>query len=637
MKSFLSLPLAAALLCSAGVLPLFSGDITEESGAMADLKASPGDRKLLLRAVELSPDTPKYAALLESSARLLLKNDPADYAGFLALCRAMRLSRRAEAGLPNCKRAMELDPTNYPSYRELGLAYAAAGDPKKAAETLQQGVEISSSSSQAYYTIANMLEKQGDPAGAHSYYIRGLALPLDSSRYRALMKEGSKRTAGKKTKGLAKKLSSASPDKTRQTASCLEKFNEAASKDEPGAALEQSEACLKLSPADPALAAGRAPLLVRLGRYEEGVKEYSRAAELYGQKKKLAAFCRVKAAETWIKIGDPAKAALQYDLALAANPGDMNALKGLAAALEARADMPGAVGVYERIIKLDPSDSKVRARRDELKAANLTNDEMLAELLLRQAVDTRKTALLPDDIKLFKAIKAAEIAGAVDFLKGKAPSFRGLTVEKKTAEGTRLLLTGAGYKAYNAYATREAVKFFEKQGVGLREIFKLRSITGAPLFDAAGKLTSEGEETWRKSAPGEKNWLLPYEPVPQSPAALKAEKDAQEFTGQGYEEISEPEYLWLMRYTDCPEDVLRTDPVSMKIITDGARMRYFICFKEHAPCMNTVNVTLPAAIGSYRNGQTDISDSKTSTAFFGTGGIKKKKLCVDGKIWTGGI
>ena len=592
----------------------------------------------MLRAVEITTDFHDNLAALESSARLVLKKDPADYAGFLALCRAMRLSGRARQGLPNCKRAMELDPTNYPSYRELGLTYAAAGNPKKAFETLQQGVEISSSSSQAYYLLANALEKRGDAVRAHSYYIKGLTLPLDSVHYDALLREGSRRTAGKKTKITAKLPSPsapAAPARKQQASSCLARFKETASADDAGSALAQSEACLKLSPSDPALAAARAPLLVRLGRYEEGVKEYSRAAELYGPKKRMAAFCRVKAAETWLKLENPAKAVDQYNLALAANPGDLNALKGLAAALEARSDVNGAVGVYERLMKLDPSDNKVRARRDELKASNLTNDEMLAELLLRQAIDARKTALLPEDIKLFKTIKAAEIGGAVDFLKAKAPSFRGMTVEKKTADGTRLLLTGAGYKAYNVYATREAVKFFEKQGVGLREIFKLRSLTGSPLFDAAGKLTSEGEETWRKSASGEKNWLQTYEPVPQSPAALKAEKDVQKFTSKGYEEISEPEYLWLLRLTDCPEEVLTADPMNMELITDGARMRYFVCFKEQALCMNPLNKVLPANIGSYRSGNTEVSDSKTSTAFFGSGAVKKRRLCENGKLWNG--
>ncbi len=615
--------------------------------ALEGFKADPADRELFLYAVELLPEKPsRYAPQLAEQANALIVRKGEDSAGYLGLCKAQRSSARTEEALSNCKKALELDPTFYPVYRELGLTWAAAGNTRKAEETLALGVEISSSSYKAFYNLARQQETLGGNSRAAASYSKGLALAgrypgPDARRYKALLKAGLRRTANKaEKKARAKPAAPAAPTapaRKEQAAACLAKFKELVSQGDTAAAAAQSEACLKLSPSDPGLAAGRAPLLVRLGKYEDGVKEYTRAAELYGPRKDMAAFCRVKAAETWIKLEKPAKAIEQYNLALAANPGDINALKGLASALEARGDVNSAITVYEKIIKLSPSDNKIRARRDELNASRLTNDEMLAELLLRQAIDARKTALLPEDILLFKAIKTAEISGAVDMLKAKARSSRGLVTEKKTATGTRLLLTGAGYKAYNFYATREAVKFFEKQGVGLREMFKLRSLTGAPLFNAAGRLTYEGEDAWRKSVAGEKNWLLSYEPVPQSPTALKAEKDVQEFTGHGYEEISEPEYLWLMRYTDCPEDVLLATPLNMKTTTDGARMRYFMCFQERDPCMNMVNKTLPAAIGSYRNGNTDISDSKTSTSFFGSGGLQKKKVCVGGKVWTGGI
>lgn len=652
MKPATALPLAAALLCAAGALTLYAAeggpgkDAAPDRAALAALKASPGDRKLLLRAVETAPDLPSSAPALEASARLLLKKDPEDYAGFLALCKALRCSGRPQEGLPNCKRAMELDPTAYPSYRELGLTYAAAGNPRRTSETLQQGVELSSASCQAYYILANVLEKHGDAVRAHSYYEKGLALAarggdLDSRYYQALLRAGSKRTAQAarrpakqqaKPKGAAK----ATPPATAaaQLPACLEKFKAEFLQDNLGTALEQSEACLKLGPRDPGLAAERAPLLVRLGRYEEGVKEYERAAALYG-KDPMSGFCRIKAAETWLKLGDTAKAAAQYRLALAANPKDLNALKGLAAAQEARSDSAGALATYEEILKLDPANARARARREEMKAAALTPEQMLAEMKLRQAVDAAKTALSPDDVKLFKAIKTAEIAGGVDYVKAKAASAQGLIVRKDGPDGAKLMLTGAGYKAYVALATRDAIKLFEGKGIGMRDIFQLRDLAGAPMFDAKGLLTAEGIEAWRKAADGTKTWLLAYEPVPQSPKALQAEADVKQFTGMGYGEISEPEYLWLLRFTDCPDDVMRQPPLAVKTTTDGTRMRYFICWNETALCMNEVNNKLPPSIAAYRNGDSDISDSKTSTAFFGTGAVKKHRLCENGKIWAG--
>jgi hypothetical protein len=169
----------------------------------------------------------------------------------------------------------------------------------------------------------------------------------------------------------------------------------------------------------------------------------------------------------------------------------------------------------------------------------------------------------------------------------------------------------------------------------MRDIFQLRDLSGAPIFDAGGKLTAEGLEAWRKSADGTKTWLLTYEPVPQSPKALQAEADIKQFTGMGYAEISEPEYLWLLRATDCPDDLMRQPPLSLKTTNDGTRMRYFICSDDHKLCMNNVNRNLPPAIAAYRSGDSDISDSKTSTAFFGTGAVQKHRLCENGKIWGG--
>ncbi|OGR40871.1 MAG: hypothetical protein A2X35_02755 [Elusimicrobia bacterium GWA2_61_42] len=609
--------------------------------AFGGLAARPVDRELFLYAVELSPEGPsKYAARLEEAARAMLAADKEDYAWYLGLCKALRCAARAQEAVSNCRKALELDPTAYPVYRELGLSYAAAGNPRKASETLEQGVELSSSNYKAYYTLAKVLETRGDSSRAAPYYNRGLALAkrgsgLDADYYAVLMKAGLKRTEHKKEKARAKPQAAEPKAPKLTAAACREKIKEEFLKDNLGTALAQSEVCLQLSPSDPGLAAERAPLLVRLGKYETGVKEYERAAALYGGNGAMAAFCRIKSAETWLKLGNPAKAVEQYRLALAANPRDLNALKGLAAALEARSDLSGALETYTAIIKLDPANDKARARKEELTAGLLTGDQMLQEMLLRQAVTPGATALTPEDIKLFKTLKAAEIGGAVDYLKGKAPSAKGVTLQLKTPDGPRLALTGAGYRAYLFHATKDAVKFFEAQGIGLREVFKLRDLSGAPVFDQAGKLTSEGDEARRKALAGEKTWLLPYEPVPASPLALQAEAGIKKITGSGYAEISEPEYLWMLRATDCPEDVLAADPMNLRTITDGARLRYFICFEDGKPCMNQLNKSLPSYIASYRDGKQEISDAKTSTAFFGSGGIKKHRLCENGKIWGG--
>jgi len=613
------------------------------SGSGKGGKAVVPDRALFLYAVELLPEnSPGRAKTLAAAGGAMLAKKSEDYAWYLGLCKAMRVTGRSAEALSNCKKSLELDPTVYPVYRELGLTYAAAGNPRKAAETLAQGVEISSASYQARYYLAKVLEKRGDSSRAAASYTKGLALAkrdpgLDAAYYRALIQAGLKRTAAEKKKALPKKPDQPAPGNKQLAAACMVKFREEFLKDNLGTAITVSDGCLKHSPSDPQLAAERAPLLVRLGRYEEGVKEYERAASLHAEKSPAAALCRVKAAETWIKLGKHDKALAQYRLALKADPRDMNALKGLAAALEARSDFSGAIETYETILKLEPGNEKARVRKEELRSGALTSAQILEELKLRQAADLKKTSLQPEDIKLFKSIKAAEISGAVDYLRKKVPSYRGLVFERNTPEGTKLLLTGDGYKAYIFHATREAVKFFEGQGIGLREIFTLRTLEGAPVFDAGGKLTPEGAELWRRSSPGTKTWLLVYEPVPASPQAQQANKEIAEAEKNGYREISEPEYLWLLRATDCPEDVMQAPPVSMKKISDGARVRYLLCYIPNALCMNGTNDKLPPYIETYRSGDDSISDARTSTAFFGTGGVKKHRFCEKGRLWDGSI
>ena len=316
---------------------------------------------------------------------------------------------------------------------------------------------------------------------------------------------------------------------------------------------------------------------------------------------------------------------------------ELPALKGLAALMEAKSDFKAALDAYEAITKLEPSNRQARTRADELRTGFMTNEQILEELRFRKVLEPAQTVLQPADIKLFRALRAAEIADGVEFVRGRVQSERGLFVERKSPDGIKVLLTGAGFKVYSDLATRDAVKFFEKQKIDFREIFKLRSSAGDPVFEKNGQLTPEGAEVWRKGRAGAKNWLLSYEAVPESPKAVQANKDIAEAQAQGYREISEPEYLWLGRATNCPEDVLKKDPLNLRHISDGARVRYMLCFIKESACMNPVNEKLPVFIEDYRAGNTEVPTGGTSSNFFGTGGTKKYRFCEKGRIWDGSI
>lgn len=609
--------------------------------AAEGLKASPGNRELFLYVVELLPEGPsKHAGTLAAAAHAMQDKARNDYAWPLGLCKALRVSGRTREAISSCRKAMELDATAYPPYRELGLTYAAAGNLRKAGATLAQGVEIASSSYQAHYQLGRILENSGDLTRSHRSYNSALTLSklgrdLDASYYAALVKAGIKRLKMKAAAAREKTPEPEPPNRKRLYAACLGKFRDELGKDNLLNAIDISAGCRKFSPRDPELAAERAPLLVRAGKYEEGIKEYKLAAALYGAKSPNTAFLRIKAAETCTKLGDSKGAMAQYRLAAEANPSDMNALKGLAAAFEARSLFKEAMGVYKKILALEPANTDAGTRFEELKMGFLSNEQILEELRSRKAIDAQKTVLQPDDIKLFKALRKAEMNGAVDYVQKKAFRDKGLTLEKKEENVIKVYLTGAGYTAYVFHATRDAICFFEKQKIGMREIFRLRDREGSLIFDKAGKLTPEGAEAWRKGLQGTRTWLLPYEPIPESPAAIQANKDLAQARTEGYREISEPEYLWLLRATNCPEDVLQAPPLELKVINDGARVRFLLCYVANSSCMSDIKMKLTTYIESYRAGDTRLSETNTSTAFFGTGGVKKYRFCEDGKIWAG--
>ena len=205
--------------------------------AMEGLRTKTPDRELFLYAVELLPEnSPGRARALAAAAGAMLEKKSEDYAWYLGLCKALRCAARAQEAVSNCRKALELDPTAYPVYRELGLSYAAAGNPRKASETLEQGVELSSSNYKAYYTLAKVLETRGDSSRAAPYYNRGLALAkrgsgLDADYYAVLMKAGLKRTEHKKEKARAKPQAAEPKAPKLTAAACREKIKEEFLKD----------------------------------------------------------------------------------------------------------------------------------------------------------------------------------------------------------------------------------------------------------------------------------------------------------------------------------------------------------------------------------------------------------------------
>ncbi|OGS07878.1 MAG: hypothetical protein A2270_02380 [Elusimicrobia bacterium RIFOXYA12_FULL_51_18] len=624
---------------------------------IAALKRDPPDEGLYAYALEILPEGPsKYAGPLRDIAAKASALKPESYIYYLGLCKLTRGAGQPAEALSNCKKARALDPTSLAVYRELGLTYSRNGDNDRALETLTQGVDLSSGNYKAYYYLAAEYERRKEFPAALKNYRKALALlktgeNADRRTYSKLIRGRINICSGAITKATghrtpnrltnqpadnpaAGKSAVAAPEKLFEI--CMKEAEDLKKADDPVDMEKKLSACAALAPRNPQPITERAGFLIRLGKYEEAAVQYRKAAGLFPGNDPMAAFCHIKTAQTYSKLNDIPKTILHYEKALEINKNDLNALMGLAAVTEARADFKAAGALYIRVLKAEPSNAKARERLDEINFNLLSDSQRLEELRGRRGADEKKTAFSAEDLKLLKAIHRAERNGAVDYLKARTSYTKGLIMEKKEQDHIKLMLTLAGFKSYQNYQTRDAVSFFEKKAINLRDVFTLRDLNGTPFFAPGGRLTIEGMESyWAAQQSGNKTWLLPYETVSRSPEDDTLNAQTEEFLKNGFKEISEPEYFWLMKVTSCPDEVLQTPPCGVKLLKTSKTRKYFLCYSQTAPCFTQAAQILAGYVERYRANNTWIPENTGASAFFGSGGGEQHRFCHKGKIWTG--
>lgn len=609
-------------------------DICETS-----LKKSAADRTLLSYCADILPEgSVKRASGIYSAFKGSAAKD-GDHAYYLALCKLARNSEQLQDAILHCKKARELSPTIWTVYRELGLTYSKSGNPKKARETLEQSVELSPGNHEALYYLAKEHEKQGDNSRALKNYRQALDIitvsgNIDTAAHAAEIGERIRLLTLRAPKKAPAKTAVKKPVPARKTFdSCIADARSLKKSEDNRGAEKKLTDCAAIMALDAQTLAELADLRVRLGRYEAAVQDYQRAASLFGKKDPMAAVCYIKTAQTYSKLGDGEKAELYYAKALEINPNDLNAMSGLAGAREAKADLSGAAVLYEKILKAEPANARARERLDELEFKLLSNAQILEELKDRRAVEPARTEPSPEDLKTLKILRQAEKNGAVDYVKIKTGRLQDFAVTKQAKDRVRLLLTLPGLKIYRHYLTREAVVFFEKKQIKLGDVFALRDLKGAPMFDSSGKLTDEGLEAYWRALNGTKTWLRTYETVPEGPKEEKMNAQAGDLIKAGFREISQPEYSWLARLTTCPDKVLLSQPCDIRLLKSDKLTRYYLCYSRGAPCSTKETEILTAYIERYRSGDTSIPEGDYSTAFFGSGAVKRKRFCEDGKLW----
>lgn len=597
----------------------------------ARLKAEPSDENAFSFLLEILPDSsPAAAAPLEQAARASLKKAPTNPVYFLGLCKSYRAAGNLEKSEAACRAALELDPVRYAAYRELALTFEAAGDGRRALETAAQWAEISGGY-KAFAELGRLRSRYGDFAGARTALSRAAGLAAKSKdpeapawRRRAASYTAELAAAERKTPRAARKAAGSAAD------GCAEKAAAANAADRHREAQEAAAACLLKSPGHAGLLEVRADASFALGYYESALDDYSKAAAAAKKDGALVARALRKKAGIHLRMNAEEKAKAAYEEALLASPDDEVLLRELAEFREERADHKGAYELYSRLLRLRPGDAAVRARRDELEISAMSAEELAAELESRGVPLAGGKKAGPGERELLSSMREAEAEGAVDYLKKELGRLTGLVLERKDGNGKlSLALTHRGFESWLALLTKDAVKFFEKKGMDFRHIFALRDKEGAPFFEKKGRLTRRGASAYLAALGGDKSWIMPYEDVPSSPAAEKARAETSSILAGGYAEIYEPEYLWLLKATDCPSEVMKEPPIYLKEIRTPAATRYFICVS--CAYRNKITEIIALKIEDYRAGNTHIQTTG-GTAFFGRAGVAPPRLCVDGRV-----
>lgn len=621
------------------------------------------------------------AARAKEAVRLLesaVKSEPGNADYHLGLCRACRRlgGIKLEEAASHCRRAMELDASRYPVYRELGLVYNALGDFKKAARVWEMGAEVSPGNYIAFYQAAIGLMRTGDTAKPPELLKKALSLAgksapaPDYSRIKlalgnAFLKSGRTNEAlemytqalehyregslGKQAReriafaaSVLKKKNAGPDPKQGDKPSRLRKGNASPEFAECMSAAQQlhrenrlpeAEAgfrrCVVLDRASASARISLAGVLMMVGKLSEAKSEFALSLSLLNPGDQFAAYCHSRLGDIAFKQNDIEAAGAHYQKTLEIEPRDVNARIGMGKYYEAKTNWQKSAQYYRDGLEIDPGNVLAQKGLNNAEIFSMDSSRILSEMKLRQAVPPARTGLTEDELAMFRDMRRVEGKGAVDYLRPRVHDLAGYIIEKKEGTRIRLFLTLSGFNEYKEHTSQEAIRLFESKDISVKYVFLLKDYSGRPLFDSSGKLTPEGVSVYEKALNGRKGWLLPDEPPPGDGESEDAGM-AKKLAGEGYDEISESEYLWLLKVTECAEAVMRAELnfVPVKGKKPGAE-RYFIYGREDKP-----GWILGTYIARYRNGDTSVPGARP-TAFFGTGPVEGRRLCHNGKVWRG--
>lgn len=553
-----------------------------------------------------------------------------NWVGYLCMCRINRIKKNLPLAQSFCLKAKEKNPFSADVYNEIAMIYIDKKNIDAAITEVEFALNISSNNFLSNFLAAQLLENKNTKKSLF-FYKNALNIIKKSKDIYII---GKKEKVEERIKELEQRV------KIKDKKANEEKYNicinQYKKEKNPQTALNIIKSCIKISK-NKELMFDYIKLLYLNSEYEKAIDEIKKnKIENFKNKNDIYLIL----ADSYYKKGDLKNSIKYYKELDKMQINEPKILLKYAQILEEDGDKINAIDIYKRIYSLTPNKD-IYEKIELLKVDTMGKDEIMADLKLRNMIEKEKITILPNDKKLFLSVKLIERKGAIDWLTKTYPGYANIIVN----DNNQLKIMNEGYKLYLKYISQKAIKLFQKNNIEPKYLFELVDENGNKIFDKKGNLTYEGLIAYYNAVEtNKKTYFLADEVLPKKPEFKQSyEKNEKEFdkikkklTSEGYDEISEDEYLFLIKKTNCPESVLLNYPCNLKKIKINNKNRYFAC--SDLKCANDppryTAITLYTYIVSYREGNNNNDGEDSARNFFGST-THKRRFCEDGKIWEG--
>jgi len=376
-----------------------------------------------------------------------------------------------------------------------------------------------------------------------------------------------------------------------------------------------------------------------LGKFAEAETNFKTALRALPPKSPYIAYVNSLLGDIAMRKPDLKEAAFFYSAALRAEPGNINALVGRGITEEKAGRTEEAAEYYRRALAVDFTNIVARERLIAMEPDILKYDELLAMLKERNITDPSSPGFSPEDEALLRKMIQAEKDSGIEYLAskyhGRIPD--GFIVERDRGKiYVRKMLTRTGYQELINQLSRDAKQFFLAKDILPGNIFKLKDFDGNEVFNDEGNLTDAGLAVYTKGLYGQKAYVQPGELLPRTQKEI--DDLVKLYLRQGYSEISTPEFLHLMRHTQCSEQTLVKDAQVRVININNRQKRIFVVSdpkREDAPAILPWQYVLEFRREYNSSGS---GTPVTSSSAFGLGGGVPLKLCKkDGTLSSGSL